>query len=96
MNSREHYREGPMVTVQLYDVTKDVFELKADAGQGLATAVQVVHTDDRLVKDDLTVACGHRHFFDDASLARHAECVEVSQAGACDVNVANGKKINVA
>lgn len=84
------------MTMQVYDVTEDVFELKSDAGQGLATAVQVVHTDDRLVKDDLTVACGHWHFFDDTSLPRYAECVEVSQTGARDVYVANGEEINVA
>ncbi len=84
------------MTLKVYDVTEDVLELEADAGQGLATAVQVVHTDDRLIEDDLAVACGHWHFFDDVSLARDAQRVEVSQSGACDVDVAYRKEINIA
>ena len=84
------------MTLQADDVTKDVFELKADAGQGLMTAVQVVRTDYSLIEDDLAVARSHWHFFDDVPVARDTECVEVSQACACDVDVANGEEINVA
>ena len=76
-----------MISVQVNDVTVDVAQLKGDARMGLATAVEVIHTRDRLVEDYLSMPGVNRYLLNNVPVPCHAYGVKISYPRACHVDV---------
>ena len=84
-----------MVSVQIYDVSEDIAQLKGDSGEGLVATVEVIHACDGLVEDHFAVPRVNRDLFYDVPLSRYGHGVEVSQAGAGHIYVPKGEEVDV-
>ena len=85
-----------MVSVQVNDISVDVFKLDRSSGKSLTTAIEVIHTGDRLVEDDVAWRGVDGNLLDDVSVAAHGHGVDVPHARERQVEVPNGDEVDVA